>query len=209
MSAQEAENVEQQSDSEDLALTPGLKIALAVVFGVPATVIVILLFRYALRNDAKPSELGLGTILVFCLTVLAIIFVPWHAFGLRLSKIGFLEFKEVIKTQKYEQSESIAFLQGQIDALKQAVEAKQGLHVKAPTSQALPTLLERFFQRYPGRFFSPWTVKQWSLKHADLKELSECPKEEITQALTRMFSSNQVRTKISKHGNTLYGVRRR
>lgn len=207
MSGQEAEKVERQTDSEDLALTRGLKVGLAIIFGVPATVIVILLFRYALRADAKPSELGLGTILVFCLTVLAVIFVPWDAFGLRLSKIGFVEFKEVIKTQKHEQSESIAFLQDQIDALKQKVEATQGLQVSP--ANALPKLLETFFQHYPGRFFSPWTVKQWSAKHKELQALSERPKEEITQALTRMLSANQVRTKISKHGNTLYGVRPR
>jgi hypothetical protein len=217
VSEEQTDNLSPNEDaipvSEEVTLPLRLKVILALVFGIPASLVLILLSVYALRKDAKPSELGLGTVLVFCLAALAVILIPWEALGLRLTKIGFLEFSQVIRTQKKEQGESIAFLQEQIDALKQIVETNKGAQAVEPLtphpSHVLPVVLWRFLKNYPGRFFSPLLINKWGAKQPGFQELSSFSKEEISQALLKMLSENQVRTKLSKRGNTLYGVSRR
>src|SRR6266566_2422746 len=202
------------ASSQEFELSGGLKIALAFVFGIPAIVILGLLIHYGLRDDVKPSELGLGAALIFCLASLAIVLVPWGMFGLHLKKIGPLEFREVISTQKKEQSESVTFLQNQIEQLKGALEKKVGSAVDAessfrPTpSIALSVLVEKFLRNYPGRFFSPFKVKSWGSEQAGFEQLGSFSIAEITQALLTMLAANRVRTKLSKKGNTLYGVSR-
>ncbi len=216
MSEEETDNLNPKEDatpSEEATLPLRLKVTLVLVFGVPASIALVLLVVYALRKDAKPSELGLGTVLIFCLAALAVLLIPWDTLGLRLTKIGFLEFSEVIRTQKKEQSESITFLQGQIDALKQAAATSRGAsdveHWAPHPSYALPIVLGRFLKNYPGRFFSPLLINKWGAKQPGFEELGSFSKEEISQALMKMISENHVRTKLSKRGNTLYGAPRR
>jgi hypothetical protein len=201
-------------EAQEFDFSGSLKIAFGLVFGIPAAVVLILLVRYALRSDAKPSELGLGAVLIFCLTGLAIVLVPWSILGLRLKKIGPLEFEQVISTQKKEQGESIAFLQNQIDQLKVAVDTRSGAaeriekEIRSARS-TVPALVEQLLQRYPGRFFSPYTIKSWGGRQQGFEELGSFDKAEITQALLTMLAENKIRTRISKKGNTLYGVSRR
>jgi hypothetical protein len=198
--------------SEESRLPLKLKVTLALVFGIPALVILILL-GFSMRQGAKASELGLGPVLLFCLGALAVILIPWDTLGLRLTKVGFLEFSQVIRTQKKEQSESIAFLQEQIDALKQETEAnKRVSEVEqwiTPPSHVLPNLLIRFLRNYRGQFFSPTKINKWGAEQPGFRELASYSKEEISQALGKMLSENQVRTQISERGNTLYGISRR
>ena len=133
---------------------------------------------------------------------------------LHLKKIGPLEFREVISTQKKEQSESVTFLQNQIDQLKAALEKKVGSPVGAegsfrPTpSVALSFLVEKFLRNYPGRFFSPFKVKSWGSEQVGFEQLGSFSIAEITQALLIMLAANRVRAKLGKKGNTLYGVSR-
>ncbi len=199
----------------EFGLSKGSKIAFGLIFGIPAFLVLLLLVHYGLRPDAKPSEFGLGAVLIFCLTGLVIILVPWGTLGLRLKKIGPLEFEQVISTQKKEQSESVAFLQRQIDELKKAFEASpSGVERVEPLSEphpsfVLPNVLQKFLKNYPGRFFSPFTIKNWGAKRSGFEELGSFSKAEISQALLTMLAANQLQTKLSKRGNTLYGVSRR
>jgi len=201
--------------SQEFSLSKGMKIAFGLIFGIPAFLVLLMLLNYGLRPDAKPSEFSLGPILIFCLTGLVIVLVPWGALGLRLKKIGPLEFEQVISTQKKEQSETFAFLQGRIDELKKALEARPtGVEQVEPLSEphpsfALPIVLHKFLKNYPGRFFSPLKIKNWGSKLPGFEELDSFSKTEISQALLTMLAANQVQTKISKRGNTLYGISRR
>jgi hypothetical protein len=201
--------------SQEFGLSKGMKIAFGLIFSIPALFVLLLLVNYGLRPDAKPSEFSLGSILIFCLTGLVIVLVPWGTLGLRLKKIGPLEFEQVISTQKKEQSESFAFLQGRIDELKKALEARpSGVERVEPLSDlhpsfALPIVLQKFLRNYPGRFFSPFTIKNWGSKRPGFEEFDSFSKTEISQALLTMLAANQVQTKISKRGNTLYGISRR
>ena len=195
----------------DPTLPAGLKLGLASLFGLPAALILFLLIRYSLTAEAKPSELGLGTVLIFCLAGLATILIPWDLLGMRLTKIGPLEFKQVINTQKKEQSETVQFLQNQIDEIKKAIETGGGSKTvrsfQEQPSAALPVLLERFFRNYPRRFFSPYTIISWGGRQPAFKELASFKKEEVTQTLLSMLATGQVQTRISRKGNTLYGIR--
>jgi len=198
--------------SQEFGLSGGLKLAFVLVFGIPAGLALALLVRYGLRTDAKPSELGLGAVLIFCLACLAAVLVPWRLFGMCLKKIGPLEFEQVISTQKREQSESVTFLQAQIDEVRAMLKTKQGSSVEhaesTPSNIALPDLLEKFLRAYPGRRFSPLFIRNWGSEQTGFKQLDSFSKEEITQSLLAMLAANRVRTGISKKGNTLYYVSR-
>lgn len=147
-------------------------------------------------------------------------------------KVGPFEFRQTILAQKKEASEDIDSLKKQIEQViltqkkeasedidslkKQVVEQKPvgiGLGVESAQSVeprpnvALPVLLEGFFQKYPRRFFSPYTVISWGGKQPGFKELDSFIKAEVTQALLSMLAAGKVQTKLSKKGNTLYGIR--
>ena len=79
---------------------------------------------------------------------------------------------------------------------------------RPPPSIALSFLVEKFLRNYPGRFFSPFKVKSWGSEQAGFEQLGSFSIAEITQALLTMLAANRVRTKLSKKGNTLYGVSR-
>lgn len=199
------------STSQEFGLSGGLKFVFVLVFGIPAALVLALFVHYGFKTDAKPSEFGLGAVLIFCLTGLAIVLVPWRLFGLRLKKIGPLEFEQVISTQKREQSESVTFLESQIEEIRTALKAKQGFvehQESSPPSSALPILLEKFLRAYPGRFFSPFYIKNWGSEQPSFEQLGSFSKAEITQSLLIMLAANRVRTRLSRKGNKLYGVGR-
>jgi hypothetical protein len=213
---EETQKVEDQAGDEQtvstaFALPLGWKVGLACIFGAPGLFVLFFIAKYSFKGDAKPSELGLGTVLIFCLAGLALVLIPWDLLGLRLKKFGPLEFERVINTQKQEQSESLAHLQKQIDELRQAAGTKLATASVAtpivPSKVDLPAFLKKFFANYPRRFFSPFTIKSWGGRQPEFKELASFEKEDITQALLSMLAKNEVQTKISKKGNTLYGIR--
>jgi hypothetical protein len=216
MNEEQAQKLEDQVGDEPtvstaFALPLAWKLGLACMFGVPGIFVLVLIVKYGLKADVKPSELGLGTALIFCLAGVALVLIPWDLLGLRLKKFGPLEFERVINTQKKEQSESLAHLQEQIDELKRAAGTKlavESVATPAVTPRVdLPVLLKRFFGNYPRRFFSPFTIKSWGGRQPKFQELAFFEKEDITQALLSMLAKNEVQTKISKKGNTLYGIR--
>jgi hypothetical protein len=114
----EAEYLSDDDDEVENTLPKQLTVWLVIIFGLCALVSLALIIFYALKKDAKPSELNLGTVLIYCLTALVIVLIPWKKLGLRLKKVGFVEFERVIKTQKKEQILEIVSLQNQIDQLK-------------------------------------------------------------------------------------------
>ena len=99
----EAEYLSDEDDEVENVLPKKLTVWLAIIFGLCALVSLALIIFYALGKGAKPSELNLGTVLIYCLTALVIVLIPWKKLGLRLKKVGFVEFERVIKTQKNEQ----------------------------------------------------------------------------------------------------------
>jgi hypothetical protein len=64
----------------------------------------------------------------------------------------------------------------------------------------------QFLQQYAQYYFSPLRIKLWGARRDGFHELDSYSKEEINQGLQRLFVANKVRTKISKKGNTLYGI---
>jgi len=217
----EAEYLSDEHDEVENVLPKKLTVWLAIIFGLCALASLALIIFYALRRDAKPSELNLGTVLIYCLTALVIVLIPWKKLGLRLKKLGFVEFERVIKTQKKEQIVDIVSLQKQIDQLKgippigtgpvgeRAVEPMAGTPRDVKRNgerESLLGLLQKFLQHYSRYYFSPSRIKFWGATRDGFHELDSYSKEEISQGLQHLLVANKVRTKISKKGNTLYGI---
>jgi hypothetical protein len=188
------------------------KVRLQWCFGIIAAVVLVLIVRYAVGSDAKPSELGLGPVLIFCLAGMASLSIPWDKLGLRLKKVGPFEFEEVIRNQKKEQSESLAFLQEQLDRLNEGLRAGSESQISNFASHSpsagLQTVLEKFFREYRGVFYSPLRIQTWGSRQSGFGELAKFSKAEITQTLLTMLATGRVQTRISKKGNTLYGLTR-
>ena len=90
-------------------------ICLAIILGC-----LVLIWRYIVNpQSASPKEIGAPTLLISSLAFLIIILVPWGKIGLRIKKIGAIEFEQIVLTQKREQAEAIDTLLDRIEKLEQ------------------------------------------------------------------------------------------
>ena len=92
--------------------------ALIVVAGIGACLWVIV--RYVIDPDknASPDQLGLSSILIFLVALLALLAIPLGKLNLRLKKIGPFEFEEIVRTQAKERFEELAEIREKISSLE-------------------------------------------------------------------------------------------
>lgn len=191
---------------------PGcIRWTLAVIFLLVAGLAVSLSVRYAILNDAKPTELGLGTIITGCLAGLAFVLIPWDRFGYSLKKIGPLEFERVIKGQKLEQIRSDTALQKRIERLESQVQNLGGgaglVAASTRPTDELRDLITRFLRDNRDWNFNAARIKRWGAKQSGFESFANYSENEINQVLQELLLAGQVRTRISQRGNTLYGAK--
>ena len=78
----------------------------------------ILIFAYIKdpQNVASPKDLQLSTVILASLAILFLALVPWHKLGLRIRKVGAIEFETVVNAQAREHAEEFAELRARIEA---------------------------------------------------------------------------------------------
>ena len=99
---------------------------------------------------ASPSDLDLTSIVLFAFSALFIVWVPWHALGVRITKIGGIEFKEIVEEQASEHAEEISYLQDRIEVLEANFRERNGLigMIESFEEPKLRKLLLDFFAKY-------------------------------------------------------------
>ena len=107
---------------------------------------------------ASPSDLDLSSIFLFAVSAFFIAWMPWHVLGVRITKIGGIEFKEIVAEQASEHAEEISYLQDRIEVLEVNFRQLNGItgiteSFKEPN---LRKLLMNFLTKYKEWAFSPF-----------------------------------------------------
>jgi len=193
----------------ELGIPKGLRVLLALLFLFIMVLCMLAIGTYIADPSApSPKELGVSTLFLFAVGGFVFIVVPWERLGLRPTKIGPFEFRQVIRSQNREQAELLVSLSQRIDALKAASAQTPETATTAPAEDALDALLMQFLRRYSRTAFSPWRIQIWGAQQKGFKDLSQHSKVAIRQHLDRLLVQEKVRTTISRKGNTLYKVAR-
>lgn len=192
---------------------PKRVVALVTLIALPLIVFcVYAAYSYFENKDqyASPSSMGLSGIFLFSLTALICVWVPWSRLGVRITKIGGVEFERILNGQASEHAEEIAYLQERIEALEH--------HVRHPESGVLfeeilyevplREALMRFLNAYSEWAFSPSRIKSWGSAQPGFNELGQYEHAFIRSTLQKMVADGTLETRISKRGNTLYRVPR-
>lgn len=157
---------------------------------------------------ASPKELGLSSILLFSISALIVVWIPWERLGIRISKIGGIEFKEIVQEQASEHAEELSYLVDRIESLETHVRKVDGISDLTESSQEpeLRKLLMQFLTKYKDWAFSPSRIRAWGSQQQGFSSLADYKYPFIRGTLQKMVSENILETRISKKGNTLYRV---
>jgi hypothetical protein len=166
--------------------------------------------RYIDAPDAfaSPSDLGLNSIFFFSVSALFVVWTPWHTLGLRITKIGGIEFTEIVAGQASEHAEEISYLQDRIETLEANVRSLNGITelVESFEEPNLRKLLTDFLTKYKEWAFSPSRIRAWGSRQQGFAELAKYEHPFVRSTLQKMVADGLLETRISKKGNTLYRV---
>lgn len=206
-------------DSEEPTLTEGVSISglpLRYKFGSTALVCFLLLPAITLvcayifypEKYPAPQEIELFNIIVVSVLILLFVWMPWESMGIRVSKIGSVEFEQVLRGQATEAAEEFSELRERIVDLEKGL---KGLDEISGVSEhlsaiSLRPILERFLVSHAPKAFSPVKIKSWGASRPGYEELSSYSQGTIRAVLQSMVASGYASTRISRLGNTLYKV---
>jgi len=187
-----------------------LKIVVSIITLISIVLCICLITQYVYdpKKAASPNDLGLNSIFLFSITSVILVWIPWQRLGIKITKIGGIEFGEIAAKQASEHAEELTYLQGRIESLEEnARESDSTLfiteHFKEPE---LKNLLIRFLTTYSKWAFSPSRIKAWGVQQQGFSELSEYDHPFIRTTLQKMVTENILETRVSKKGNTLFRV---
>lgn len=157
---------------------------------------------------ASPSELGLVSIFIFSLTTLFLVWLPWGKMGIKISKIGGVEFQQIVATQASEHAEEAGYLEDRIEVLEERIHKldKMSAITEQFEEPKLRVMLTDFLTKYNEWAFSPSRIKAWGSKQQGFYELVNYELPFVRSTLQKMVSEKLLETRISKKGNTLYRV---
>lgn len=170
----------------------------------------VLVVKYVNAPDkfASPSDLGVSSVFLFSASALILVWMPWHALGLRITKIGGIEFKEIVAEQATEHAEEMVYLQDRIEALENNLRQLNGVTVLAESFEEpkLRALLLEFLTKYKESAFSPSRIRAWGSLQQGFAALGKYNHPFLRSTMQKMVSEGVLETRISKKGNTLYRI---
>ncbi|OKY25131.1 hypothetical protein [Thalassotalea sp. PP2-459] len=206
------EQPEEELDStSSIFEIPGvLKLAVTLFSLAIITICICLTHQYigAPKQYASPKDLGLSSIFLFSIVALFVVWIPWGKMGIRISKIGGIEFKEIVQEQASEHAEELSYLEDRIESLEAHIRNHDGITELTESFQE-PQLREqliKFLTKYNKWAFSPSRIKAWGSQQQGFSGLSSYEHPFIRSTLQKMVSEKLLETRISKKGNTLYRI---
>lgn len=167
-------------------------------------------FKYVSHPSeyASPKDLGLSSLFLFSITSLFLVWIPWSRLGIRISKIGGIEFKEIVQEQASEHAEELSYLEDRIESLEahiRKVDEMSEFTEKFHEPELRKQLLE-FLTKHKEWAFSPSRIRAWGSQQQGFSAFANYEHPFIRSTLQKMVSENILETRISKKGNTLYRV---
>lgn len=160
------------------------------------------------KEYASPKDLGLSGLFIFSISALFLVWIPWSRLGIRISKIGGIEFKEIVQEQASEHAEELSYLEDRIESLEAQIRKVDEMAEFTESFQEpeLRNLLMGFLTKYKKWAFSPSRIRAWGSQQQGFSSLANYEHPFIRSTLQKMVSENLLETRISKKGNTLYRV---
>jgi hypothetical protein len=169
---------------------------------------VIYIARYTYEPDrfVKPDELDLPFLIVTGALLTLAAMTPWRSLGLRISKVGFVEFQQVVKAQAREHTEDFAEILERVEELEQKA---RGIGSTAAITEHfaeidLYPLLLRFLKEHAPTAFSPVRIQQWGARQPGYEKFGQYSQGTIRVLLHKMVSQGVAATTVSKLGSTLF-----
>jgi hypothetical protein len=171
---------------------------------------VLFLVRYSLAPSrfVSPKELGVVQLILAGTAILLFALAPWKALGLRLRKVGFLEFDRVISGQAVEHAQELTELRTRLDELETrtlGLDGTAGISEHVEDLELVP-LLTKFLSDYRPEAFSPLRIRDWGSRQRGYESLALAKLGSIKRALQKLVSEGRAATRVSRMGNTLYKV---
>ncbi|MBY8115122.1 hypothetical protein KW542_21405 [Vibrio fluvialis] len=201
---------ELETTSNGLIISQCAKVLLSAFSVLVMSGCVYLVYRYAEAPEtfASPKELGVSSVFLFFTSLLILIWVPWEKLGLKVTKIGGIEFKEIVAGQASENAEEFGYLENRIEFLEQKVHSMNEIDqfMESFHNPDLRNLLLEFLTKYKKWSFSPSRIITWGSQQQGFSTLSSYEHRRVRSELQSMLTENLVETRLSKKGNTLYRI---
>lgn len=199
------------SEGEPLAGLPGcLRWALGVGAAVVLAVCGWLMWDYVQdpRQSASPQDLQLGNVMIAALAILVLAVVPWQKLGLRIRKIGAIEFDRVVSTQANEYAEEFSEQRTRIVELEKMVHALDDTSETSKyfAAQNLRPLVIEFLNAFQPTAYSPRRIREWGARQRGFERLKDYEQGMIRRILQDLVAEGRLATRVSRLGNTLYKV---
>lgn len=193
---------------ELLAFPPWYKWGFAIVFGLVSLACIGLYVAHILnpRQIPSPNDLQLGSIFIFSSTVSLLVVTPWSKLGIRINKIGPIEFERVINEQAKEHIEEISELRQllfEVDVKLRGLDEISSFSL-GMASVELRSLIKDFLREHSPTAYSPLRMQKWGAKQKRYENLSNHGLSNLRKILQDMVAEGVLETRISKMGNTLY-----
>ncbi len=158
---------------------------------------------------ASPISLGLPTLLVVTISSLLIVFLPWERLGVRIRKIGPIEFGDIIKTQITERDKSLSELDDRIEKLEDELSGMDEGKVVSEMlyGPELRRLLSGFLHENGPTAYSPTRIQFIAKQQTKYEKLAQYDPMLIRRTLRKLVAEDIVTTTISRQGNTLYRLK--
>lgn len=194
--------------STPFEIPTGIRWVLTLVFAliVLACIAIVVAYVQCPESAAAPKDIGLAPIFLFSVSALIVLWIPWQRLGIRITKIGGIEFEKIVAEQASEHAEELTYLQDRIEVLEgyvRKIDDTAGL-TEAVAEPELRKLLLEFLNKYSSWAFSPSRIRAWGAKQQGFSELSNYDYQFIRSTLQKLVTENELETRISKKGNTLY-----
>lgn len=155
----------------------------------------------------EPAKLGFPGLVIFALSGLVLLFIPWKEFKLTLKKIGYWEFEKVkYPVQQREIFEELSELRSEINLIKQSFPEyalKQVNQTRTEENPIEAKLLELLLAY--GKPVSPSMLLLFAKQQQD-SLIKDLEKDEVRDVLQTMVISEQLTTTLSAKGNTLFKI---
>jgi len=167
-----------------------------------------LLYVHCPINGKSPSNLGLPTLFVFSASGLFLLLIPLKKLGLRIKKMGPLEFEQIVETQASEHAKDISEIEERFDYIENNINGFSAISQVDVTSHVkeIHDLLINFLSTNNRKSFSPLRIRKWGSKQTGFEKLKDFDLNIIRKTLRKLVAKGALQIKVSEKGNTLYQI---
>lgn len=157
---------------------------------------------------ASPKEIGVTSIMVFSFFGFFLILIPWEKMGLRIKKIGNIEFVEVVKEQSKEHELDMSLIEQRLSELEDKVRKNEPIDglIETKETSDLEAKLLSFLTINSPTAYSPTRIRFECRNLPNYKTVSRQEVQFIRSTLRKLVSARKLTTTVSAKGNTLYRI---